>query len=187
MGCCTLHAAIDLAGIAAECIACAEGDNTIWYRDASQTVALVKSTVVNAGDAVRNRNIRQAGTAIKSIAANAGNAFGNVYANQAAALEKSTISNAGDTLRDGNAGQAAAVIESTVANAGDALLNHSLFNLSAPRNISAEIGHIPASPDGQHAVVIQRPGNIARHSAAFRHCLTAVYNHHHQNNRDGPL
>ena len=100
---------------------------------ASLVSRLVQSEglIPDAGDAIRNRDARQAAQPEKA-SPDAGDAITNRDARQAAAVTEGTLPDAGDAIRDRDARQAGAGLEGGIPDTGDRFS----FNFSGDNQIS---------------------------------------------------
>ena len=84
-----------------------------------QTAASIEGLIVDAGDAVTNRDARQAGASIEGALPDTGNTIRNRDARQVGAPLEGSSPDTGDTIRDRDARQTGALVKSANPDAGD--------------------------------------------------------------------
>ena len=142
---------------------------------------MIESINTNARHAVRNRYACQRCAIIESITINARHAVRNRHAGQRCAARESPSTNARHAVRDRHARQRCAIIESKVTNARHSVCHKNrpyLVPIFMPRRFIRRdiiiVMHITAAADRQHALAVQRPGQVA--AIALRTAGTAVHN-----------
>ncbi len=98
-----------------------DAGDAVRNRDARQAAAITEGVIADADDAVTNRDARQAAAATEDAMPDAGDAVTNRDARQAGAAREGSIPDAGDTIRDRDTRQAAAVPKGVIPDAGDAV------------------------------------------------------------------
>ena len=95
-----------------------DAGNAVRDRDARQAAAALEGPIPDAGNAIRNRDARQAGAVFESPLPDAGDAVRNRDARQASAATEGGILDAGNAIRNRDARQAGAANEGSSPDAG---------------------------------------------------------------------